>query len=131
MPTVKNMYACPDPDIINFINNFTIEKRLLISKTLIDKSSNVIPIIVGRGEIETTPPINRNKFLSNKDTLFGSFALELRKYMPTLNSNASIFYFINGSIIPCHNSPMIEIYDKYKSPDNFLYILYTIENTFG
>ena len=47
-----------------------------------------------------------------------------------LKPEESIYVFINKKIISSHSN-VSQIYEKNKSDDGFLYLIYTAENTFG
>ena len=48
-----------------------------------------------------------------------------------LSSEKSLYLFVDETnMVPC-SQMMRTIYDEYSSPDNFLYIMYAGESTFG
>lgn len=47
-----------------------------------------------------------------------------------LSPEKAIFFFVKGHI-PATSCMLSFIYDDYKDNDNFLYITYLFENTFG
>lgn len=73
--------------------------------------------------------INKHKYLCPKDMLFSQFIYIVRKRLKMTNEQTIIF-FINNSI-PNPTSSMLEIYQKNKNIDGFVYIEYTGENFFG
>jgi GABA(A) receptor-associated protein len=73
--------------------------------------------------------INKHKYLCPKDMLFSQFIYIVRKRLKMTNKQTIIF-FINNSI-PNPTSSMLEIYQKNKNIDGFVYIEYTGENFFG
>ena len=76
------------------------------------------------------PVIDNNKFLVPMDTTMGAFTYIIRKRLE-LEPHQAIFLFISNSTIPSSSSLLSEIYETHKEEDNFLYIQYTGENTFG
>jgi len=61
---------------------------------------------------------------------------EIRKHMPSLKPEDSIFLFVQDKkekqdVLPPSSALMTTIYDKHKDEDGFLYITYSGENTFG
>ena len=64
------------------------------------------------------------------DTTMGAFTYIIRKRLE-LEPHQAIFLFISNSTIPSSSSLLSEIYETHKEEDNFLYIQYTGENTFG
>jgi len=47
-----------------------------------------------------------------------------------LQPEKALFIFMNG-IIPPTTSMLGDLYEYYKENDNFIYITYSLENTFG
>ena len=47
-----------------------------------------------------------------------------------LSPEQAIFLFLNGTI-PSSNSLVHELYQQHKDVDGFLYVGYSVENTFG
>ena len=64
-----------------------------------------------------------------KDLTIGQFIFVIRQRMK-LDESQSIYIFING-MIPTPSQFVFEIYEKHKDEDNFLYITYCAESTFG
>ena len=48
-----------------------------------------------------------------------------------ISEEKGIFIFVNGVVMPNPNEKMFELYSKEKDEDQFLYITYCYENTFG
>lgn len=120
-----------DPVLRDFVADNDEQKRISVAAKILLKHPGCVPVIVGRADTRNTPPITKNKFIVPEDKVFGSFTLEIRRNMESLDPKLALFYFVSGNIIPPSGSTMSEIYRKYKSVDGFLYITYTSENTFG
>lgn len=73
--------------------------------------------------------IDKNKYLCPKDMLFSQYMYIIRKRL-NIGEKESIIFFINNTI-PNTNASMLELYEKNKSEDNFLYIKYSSEEVFG
>jgi len=71
----------------------------------------------------------KNKFLVSKDVSFGQFVFVIRKYI-SMKPEEAIFLFIKNKLVPS-TMLMRDIYNEYKSPDGFVYVTYSKENTFG
>lgn len=109
----------------NFRKNNSLEKRIDLSKDILKKYPDKIPIIAeGRGI-----SLNKYKFIVNKSSDFSYFMLILKKFV-NLKPDQAIFIFINN-IIPSGNETIGSIYQKYKDNDGFLYCTITTESTFG
>jgi hypothetical protein len=120
-------------------------KRLAQTQRLRVKHPGRIPMIVDRGNVSTPKPKN-HRFLVplemeqkiadgtilKSPMTMASFMSELRKNIPTLRPDQSIFIFIYGSnILTPMSAPLSQIYDEHQEKDGFLKIIYTIESTFG
>ena len=73
--------------------------------------------------------IDKNKYLCPKDMLFNQFICLIRKRLKITDKQSLIFFI--GNSIPNPSTTMQELYEKYKSIDDFLYIKYSGENFFG
>tara|TARA_B100000900_G_C20478458_1_gene674423 strand:+ start:315 stop:638 length:324 start_codon:yes stop_codon:yes gene_type:complete len=94
------------------------------SKYLLEKYPERKPIILRNEDNKTY------KFLAHNNHTISVILIPLRKKMD-IRSHESIFLFINKQIIPCSTDQIIDLYNKYKSKDGFLYIDVRKENTFG
>lgn len=113
-----------------FKKNNSLEERKKLSSRIISKYPDRRPVIVEPQYKDKDPKINRTKYLVPIELTMGKFISEIRKEMK-IESNQSLFFLINNILPPC-NAMISLIYDKYKDPmDNFLYIKYTTESTFG
>lgn len=88
-----------------------------------------IPIFVNKDPHSNAPMISKTKFLTPYDITVAQFIYIIRKWIK-LKPEESLFLFINNDI-PSTNSQLIDIYNKYKSPDEVLRIVYSTENSFG
>jgi GABA(A) receptor-associated protein len=87
------------------------------------------PIICNRGYNSETPLLPRNKFLVPHELTIGQFMYVIRKHLK-LEPEKGLYLFVSN-IIPTNSTLVSNLYDEYKSDDGFLYITYSIENTFG
>lgn len=117
------------PKYIPFKEKYDEEIRTAESLRIITKYQDRIPIIVEKCYNCDLPHIEKHKFLVSKDLTLGQFVYIIRKRIE-LNSEQALFIMINHSLAP-NNKTISELYDTHKDKDNFLYITYTSENTFG
>ena len=129
---MTDKFSFIDPNLKKFIAENSLEKRQSISDSVTQKyASDRVPVIVGRGELKNTPMISKNKYLAPTDLTFGQFMQEIRKNIENTNSKVALFFFFNNNVLVPSSAPMLSLYNRYKSDDGFLYIVYCAENTFG
>lgn len=124
------MNSVVDPTLAIYLRNNPLEKRKCIVKNIKNLYPDRVPILVGRGELKITPPIEIFKFLSPSDITFRIFSGEVRQHIKNIESHVALMFFVNNTI-PVHSMTTQQAYDRYKSEDGFLYVTYVCENTFG
>lgn len=108
--------------------NKSFEKRLEESKNILRKYPHRIPIILIKYS-NRDPDLDKYKYLASNDMTLSALLYHIRK-KTKLKQEEAIFLSVNG-IIYHSNELLKNIYDKNKDLDNFLYITYSVENTFG
>jgi len=120
---------------VRFTQEHPLEKRKEVAAKIKEKYPDRCPVIVERADNSDAPLMDKKKFLVPQDITVAKFVAEIRKHMPKLKPEDSIFLFVRAAddtdILPPSFSAMAVIYEKHKSPDGFLYIRYSGENTFG
>ena len=110
--------------------NNSLEKRSKESENILKKYPNRIPVIVERSEkCKEINDIDKNKFLVPNDLTMNQFIYVVRKRLK-LSSEKALFVFINDKLMP-NSRTLYEIYQEEKEEDDFLYMNYASENTFG
>ena len=111
-------------------NDKSFEERYNESKNIIEKYPNRIPVIVEKcKKCKTIKDIDKTKYLVPNDMTLTQFIYVIRKRLK-ITSEQAIFVFINNKIIT--STKLIkDIYNEEKDDDNFLYLNYASENTFG
>jgi len=110
--------------------NNSLEKRCKESENILKKYPNRIPVIVERSEkCKEINNIDKNKFLVPNDLTMNQFIYVVRKRLK-LSSEKALFVFINDKLMP-NSRTLYEIYQEEKEEDDFLYMNYASENTFG
>ncbi len=107
----------------------TFENRFNESSKILKKYSDKIPVILEKFKSKNLFDIKKKKYLLPNDLLISQFLFIIRKKI-NLSSEQSIYIF-NNNILLSSNNRIGDIYDKYKDDDNFLYLFYDTENTFG
>ena len=111
------------------MKKFSLEKRKIEADRILEKYPNRIPIIVQKDPNCKLPDIDKYKYLVPADLTMAQLMYVIRKRIK-LKPEESIYVFINKKIISSHSN-VSQIYEKNKSDDGFLYLIYTAENTFG
>lgn len=126
------LYGIPKPVKIDydFKAQNSFDKRKNYSDKIKYQYMDMIPVIVEKSGMRDVKQINKTKYLVNKNKNVGEFLFDIRKQL-NINSNESLFLFINNKVIPGNNERMGIIYNEHMDPDGFLYITYTLENVFG
>ena len=106
-----------------------IGERKLLATAVREKYRDRIPVFVDRASTQD-PPSKKCKYIIEDTTTFGALIAVIRKQVIVPSGRALFIYTLNHRMIPV-SSLIVNIYNEYKSEDGFLYILYTLENTFG
>lgn len=117
-------------NISQFKQEFDFETRKAESTRIKEKYKDRIPIIVEKSIKSDIADIDKKKYLVPNDITVGQFVYIIRKRID-LTSEKAIFLFTEKHTIPPTSSLISEIYEQYKNEDNFLYLVYAGENTFG
>ena len=114
----------------------SFERRLAEANRIRERYENKIPVIIelSPGE-KNIDPIDKNKFLVPSSMSLGDFMLVIRRRIKLTSESALYLFIVNeenpAGILGSCGQIMDTLYDSYKSNDNFLYITYNSENTFG
>lgn len=115
----------------SFKDKYSFQDRKNEADRIISKYPYRRPIIVEKHynnpNIQT---IDKKKYLVPIDLNMGQFLYVIRKRIK-LSPEKSLYIFLDNNIIPPLNITISNIYDKHKDSDNFLYITYDSERTFG
>jgi|TARA_B110000208_G_scaffold192038_1_gene262097 GABA(A) receptor-associated protein len=105
-----------------------MDARLDESSKVLRKYPDRIPVIVepATNDLEV---IKKNKFIVSKDMTFGQLTYIIRKRL-CVDSSVALFFTVNGNLCTS-NADLSTIYGENKNTDNFLYVKYSSENTFG
>jgi len=111
-----------------FASEKSLDQRELYSTTLRNKYPDRVPVIIEKHKKED-PDISQFKYLIPTKINVGAFIVIIRKQIK-IEAHKAIFVFIDNSLVPMTKT-FDELYSEYKHEDGFLYIRYTLENTFG
>lgn len=114
----------------SFKKKYDFESRKKESGKILTKYPDKCPIIVENSKKSTLEKLNKCKFLVPNDLTIAQFMVVLRKRIK-INNEESFFLFINDNILVSSSETITNVYTNYKNEDNFLYLTYCNENTFG
>jgi len=109
-------------------NEHSFEKRYNDARRVKDKYPYRVPVICEQGD-NNIDILDKRKYLVPTDLTLGQFMYVIRKRL-TLAPEKAIFLFINNKMMPTAGL-MGTIYEEEKDADEFLYVTYSGENTFG
>jgi len=119
----------------HFKQNTNLRDRIRNSSVVIDKYyPDKVPVVIQKLARETyLPELKKHKFLIPGNMTYSSFLIYLRGILTTtLCPSTAIFLTTEGGHMMCANEQMLNVYqDHSDKQDNFLYLFYCSENTFG
>ena len=118
--------------IQKFKNEHNWTDRLTASRNLMNKYPQNIPVILDR--LKSSVPLpQKHKFLIPKNMSGGEFMMVLRKHLPQAKPEQGIYLFVGSQKMLFPNYQMMSnIYTEHRDhEDDFLYLVYDYENTFG
>jgi GABA(A) receptor-associated protein len=114
----------------SFRETHSLEKRTEVAGRIVSKYVDRVPVIVEKAPGDA-PDLAKSKYLVPMGMTVGKFIFELRKhFVGGVSQEKAVFLFVNN-ILPPTSAQMSYIYQQYKDPDGFLYLVYASENTFG
>jgi GABA(A) receptor-associated protein len=114
--------------IMGWKDEFSFEKRHNEARKIKKRYPGRVPIICERGD-KNMPLLDKKKYLVPTDMTLGQFMYVIRKRI-TLAPEKAMFLFVNNKLMP-NMALMSMIYQDEHKADEFLYITYSGENTFG
>lgn len=120
-----------------FKKKFSYNKRFDEANRVIEKYPTRAPIIVEKSSHATDiPNIDRKKYLVPKDITVAEFIYIIRKRLYNINptkftADKALYFFVNDSCMAVPSQSINLLYENHKDDDNFLYIKYAGESTFG
>lgn len=119
----------------HFKQNTHLRDRIRNSSVVIDKYyPNKVPVVIQKLARETyLPELKKNKFLIPGNMSYSSFLIYLRGVLTAkLCPNTAIFLSTENGHMMCSSDKMLNVYQRHSdNQDNFLYLFYCSENTFG
>lgn len=112
-----------------FKDEHPFDKRKQEAERIRQKYPDRIPVICEKADRTDIPTIDKKKYLVPSDLTVGQFVYVIRKRIK-LPPEKAIFIFVD-EVLPPTAALMSAIYEEHKDEDNFLYVSYSGENTFG
>jgi len=107
------------------------EEREKFAESMINCFKDRIPIIIEKDPESSLAQIERKKYLAPHNMTIGSFIVTIRRKIKLENYQTLFISVKNTNFTPPSGMLMAEIYQKYRAPDKFLYLVYRSENAFG
>ena len=107
----------------------TFDERCRESKAMLIKYPDRIPVIV-HPKGTSTPQIDKRKYMSPRALTFSQLFYVIRKRL-RMDSTKALFFFLENNALIVASSQVSDIYERHADEDGFLYIFYSLENTFG
>ena len=119
-------------DFICKIRSTPLQQRKSDAMKISFKHPDRIPVVVDK-DSKTSPDIDRHKFLCPKSLTMAEFSHVIRSRMKLKKEEALFLFAENNSSksLVKMNSTLSEVWNQHHQEDNFLYIRYSLENTFG
>lgn len=114
----------------DYKQKYTFEQRLVESNRILTKHVDRIPVILSKLAGSNVPEIEKRRYLIPSQYNVAQLIHIIRTRL-NISEEKGIFIFVNGVVMPNPNEKMYELYSKEKDKDQFLYITYSLENTFG
>ena len=109
----------------------SLEERKRESDLMLKKYPGRCCIYVEKRETcKTIENLSKQKFLIPQDIQIDQFICMIRNRLE-LDKGEGLFFYVKNNKLINGSKPVGDLYKKYKSSDNFLYITYTSENCFG
>lgn len=113
-----------------FKRKFTFHERVAEAKKIRAKYPERVPIICEIAEKHRdTLKLDKHKYLVPNDLTVGGFMHVIRKRIK-LDPSQAMFIFINNNLVP-GGKLIKEVYKQHAESDQFVYVLVSLETTFG
>jgi GABA(A) receptor-associated protein len=113
------------------MDNYTLSEKIEYSCKLSKKYPDRIPVIVEKSKEIT---LTNYKYLLPKQITVSTFLSIIRTKM-NITENQALFTFVKTRNLDYVMVPMSEtissVFETHRSEDGFLYIRFSVENTFG
>ena len=106
----------------------SFEERCSESRTMLNRYSDRVPVIIEpKGN---APEIDKRKYMAPKDITFSQLIYVVRKRL-LMQPDQALFFLLSDRTLVTASSTLGDLYTRHVDEDGFLYVSYTLENTFG
>lgn len=114
--------------MLPFHQRLTEDQRRREFSRVSGKLHRFVPIIMERGSLDA-PHIDKEKYLVPVDLTMAQLSFVVRKRLQ-LRAGDALFLLVNKTL--CTSTATAgSVYDAHRDTDGFLYVTYSMENTFG
>ena len=107
----------------------THEGRCEESRLMLQRYPDRVPIIIEPRDT-STPSIDKTKYMAPRDLMFGQLFYVVRRRL-SMASGQGLFFFLNDRTLVNSSQTIADVYERKRDDDGFLYVTYSLENTFG
>lgn len=113
-----------------FKKTYSEQERKAESAKMIKSWNDRVPIILQKSKDSKLEDVSNSKLLCPKHYTYQQFLQGLRQKIKLPKEHA-LFVFLNGKELLTGDRTLASIYEQYKDPDGFLYIMYCENPTLG
>ncbi len=120
-------------DVSDIFRKQPLFERQNMAKKIMNQSSDLIPVILVRQKNENCPRLLEYKFLVRKNTTWIHFVKMIQNnYIDHSNVHSTqSLHFMIGKVYPQPTMTFNQLYEIYADQDEFLYMSYSVQDTFG
>ena len=114
-----------------FKTEYTLEERKNMSKSILSKYPNRIPIICEKEPNSELPSLKKTRYLVENNIGINQFQYRIRKKLNIIQDSALFICTSKGKLL-IGDTNIMEVYNINKDKeDNFLYLYYVSEKVWG